>query len=243
MPAGWRRWLRRFQRRHRLQATPAGTIDWGGLRRRSPISSVFGLDRGIPIDRYYIERFLSEHASDIQGHVLEFGDDRYIRQFGGRRVVRADIMGLVSGSASQTLRADLTDRRQLPPNRFDCIICTQTLQMIFDIHAALANLEWMLRPGGVLLATAHGISRIARREGVDDWGEYWHVTSQAARRLFTARFDPETVTVKTYGNVLAAVASLHGVAAEELTADELDATDRDYELVVAIRAVKPREER
>ena len=33
--------------------------------------SHLGLDRGSPIDRYYIERFLGENAQDIGGRVLE----------------------------------------------------------------------------------------------------------------------------------------------------------------------------
>lgn len=238
LPAGWRHRLRGFQRRHRLQSTRLGTVDWGGLRRLSPVSRVFGLDRGLPIDRYYIERFLAEHARDIRGRVLEFGDDRYIRQFGGGKVTRADVLSVVAGAAPQTLRADLTDARQVGPQAFDCIICTQTLQMIYELGAALENVERMLKPGGVLLATTHGISRIARREGIDDWGEYWRLTSQGAARLFGKAFPNGSLTVRAYGNVLAAVASLHGLAAEELTADELDAADDNYEVLVAIRAVK-----
>jgi hypothetical protein len=238
VPERWRRWVRHLQRRYRLQGTRAGTLDWGGLRRISPVSAVFGIDRGDPIDRYYIERFLSDHVDDIRGRVLEFGDDRYIRRFGGDRVTRAAVLSVVAGPPPQTLRADLTDATQLPSNEYDCIICTQTLQMIFDIRAAVTNLERMLRPGGVLLATTHGISRIARREGLDNWGEYWHLTGQGARRLFAEAFPAESLTVTTYGNVLSAVSSLHGLATGELRRDELDAEDANYELIVAVRAVK-----
>ena len=39
-----------------------------------PISNVFGFDRGQPIDRYYVENFLSENASLIRGVVLEVAD-------------------------------------------------------------------------------------------------------------------------------------------------------------------------
>src|SRR2546428_14003991 len=41
------------------------------LRRTSPISRLYGADRGTGIDRYYIENFLARHASDIHGDVLE----------------------------------------------------------------------------------------------------------------------------------------------------------------------------
>ena len=176
----------------------------------------------------------------MQGHVLEFGDDRYIRQFGGGKVTNVDVIDVAANHAGQTIKADLSRAGHIPSNTFDCIICTQTLQMIFDIRPAIGHLVRMLKPGGVLLATGHGISRIARREGVDHWGEYWHLTTQSAHRLFEEVLPPVSVGVSTYGNVLACVASLHGLAAEELRPDELDYADPNYELIVAVRAVKAR---
>jgi hypothetical protein len=38
--------------------------------------------------------------------------------------------------------------------------------------------------------------------------------------------------------VLAATAFLHGLSVEELTEDELDDSDPDYEVTIAIRAMK-----
>lgn len=39
--------------------------------------------------------------------------------------------------------------------------------------------------------------------------------------------------------VLASAAFLYGLAAQELTREELDQHDADYELLVAVRATKP----
>ena len=44
--------------------------------------------------------------------------------------------------------------------------------------------------------------------------------------------------MNAYGNVLTTVGFLHGLAAEELTEAELDKHDRDYQLLITIRAVK-----
>ena len=52
---------------------PLGRVDFGDLRRLTPISKDWGYDRGKPIDRYYIERFLSLYKEDIRGRVLEVG--------------------------------------------------------------------------------------------------------------------------------------------------------------------------
>ena len=48
------------------------------------------------------------------------------------------------------------------------------------------------------------------------------------------------VTVEARGNVLAATAFLHGVAAEELRGHELDRADAAFPVSLLIRAVKPR---
>jgi SAM-dependent methyltransferase len=238
LPPGLRRWLRTRQHRHRLQWPRRGTVDFGALRRLTPVSRVVGFDRGLPIDRYYIDRFLGSHADDLKGRVLEIGDDRYTRRFGGAAITRSDVLHVVPGSPQATIVADLTRADEVPSSTFDCIVCTQTLQMIVDVDAALRHLARILKPGGVLLATSSGINRICRREGVDPWGEYWRFTTQSAERLFARAFPPTHVRAVAYGNVLAAVAFLHGLAAEELTVEELDYQDPDFEVLVAVRAVR-----
>jgi SAM-dependent methyltransferase len=239
LPVRARRWLRAKQRRLE-QWPPVGFVRFGSLRRLQPISRVFGLDRGVCIDRYYIENFLAQHAEDIRGHVLEIGEDTYTRRFGGDRVARSDVLHVQEGNPKATVVADLTCADSIPSDAFDCIIFTQTLQFIYDVRAAIRHLHRILKPGGVLLATFPGISQISRYD-MDRWGDYWRFTTLSARRLFEEVFPPGKVTVRAYGNVLAAVAFLHGLAAEELRREELDYHDPDYELIITLRALKPRE--
>jgi SAM-dependent methyltransferase len=241
LPFGLRPWLRAKQRWLGLHRTPVGTVAFGDLRRLTPISPVFGLDRSVPtIDRYYIEGFLASHAADIRGRVLEMGDAAYTRRFGGDRVTRSDVLHYVAGNLKATIVGDLTTADHIPSDSFDCIILTQTLQMILDVRAALHHLHRILKPGGVVLATSHGISRIARREGIDPWGEYWHFTAQSTLHLFGSLFPADHLQIVTYGNVLSAAASLYGLAAADLTAQELDHNDPNFEVIVAVRAQKPR---
>lgn len=218
---------------------PVGRVPFGALRRLQPIGRNFGLAWGQCIDRYYIETFLAQHASDIHGHVLEVADNAYTRQFGGPRVRQSDVLHVAAGHPGATLTADLTRADHLPAETFDCIILTQTLQFIYDVRAALRTLARLLKPGGVLLATGHGISQIARWD-MDHWGEYWRFTSLSARRLCTEVFPEANVTVQAHGNVLAATAFLHGLVSTELRPAELDYHDPNYEVLITIRAVKPR---
>jgi SAM-dependent methyltransferase len=240
LPPSMRQWLRAQQRRLGLHRTPIGGVAYGDFRRLTPISPVFGLDRSLPvIDRYYIEGFLDGHAADIRGRVLEIGDAAYTRRFGGDRVMRSDVLHFVAGNPEATIVGDLTRADHIRSDSFDCIILTQTLQMILDVPAALHHLHRILKLGGVVLATSHGISRIARREGIDPWGEYWRFTAQSTRDLFRALFPADHIEIATYGNVLSAAASLYGLSAADLTPEELDHCDPDFEVIVAVRAQKP----
>ena len=237
LPVSARRWVE-SQAQRLTRWPPLGKIDFGDLRRLSPISKKFGLDRGLCVDRYYIESFLAEFSTDIRGNVLEVGDDRYTKRFGGDRVIHSDVLHVEGGQPNATLMADLSRDPTLPPDKFDCIVCTQTLQFIYDLRAALRCLYRILKPTGILLVTFAGISQVSRFD-MERWGDYWRLTTLSTRCLFDEVFPPENVQINAYGNVLSSVAFLHGIAAEELTQEELSYHDPDYQLVIAARVVKP----
>jgi hypothetical protein len=215
---------------------PAGQVCMGHLRRLTPISREFGYDRGQPIDRYYIENFLSRHADDIRGRVLEIGDNYYTRTFGGRRVIISDVLHVSESNPEATIIADLTCADHILSDTFDCIIFTQTLHVIYNVKAAIHTLHRILKPSGVLLATFPGITQISTDEWAASW--YWAFTTLSARRLFEETFPAETLRIEAHGNVLAATAFLHGVAVEELRQEELDYRDPCYDVLIALRAVK-----
>lgn len=229
----------RVRLRRAVAWPPVGSLRLGSLRRTTPISRDYGFDRGTPIDRHYIERFLESRAADVKGRVLEVGDDEYTRRFGGPSVERCDVLHASPGNPHATVVADLTDAPELPSGAFDCVICTQTLLLIYDVRAAVATLERILAPGGVLLVTVPGVSRICRPEA-EQWGDWWRFTSMSLRRLLEERFPADAVQIEAYGSVLTAAAMLYGIAANELTGDELGASDPDFEVTLAARAVKAR---
>ncbi|PIG94116.1 glycosyltransferase [Gloeocapsopsis sp. IPPAS B-1203] len=234
LPVHIRRWLRTQQ--HHKYYPPVGWVRFGNLRRVTPISQEFGFDRGLPVDRYYIENFLASHANDIQGRVLEIGDNSYTRKFGGDRVTKSDVLHVAETNTDATIFGDLTCADHIPSNTFNCCILTQTLHLIYDVPAALKTLYRILKPGGVALVTFPGISQISNDEWGDSW--YWSFTSLSAQRLFEEVF-PTAVNVETYGNVLAATAFLQGLATEELHREELDYRDRNYQVIITVRALKP----
>ena len=225
-----------------VQAPPAkegpAPLEWGSFRRVDPVSRVWGLDRGQPIDRYYIERFLAAHRRDIRGRVLEAKDPGYTRQFGDG-VAAVEVVDVAAENPDATLIADLAQPRSLPEDRFDCFILTQTIHVIYDVAEVVKNAFRTLRPGGVVLATLPCVSRVDYESGLDS--DYWRFTPALARRLFESAFGPGNVEVEVYGNVLAGTAFLQGLAADELSQDELDHVDPYYPLTVAVRAQRPLE--
>jgi glycosyltransferase involved in cell wall biosynthesis len=237
VPARVRSWVGLLTHGGRY-SPPPGWLHLGSLRRTTPISDHFGFDRGLPVDRYYIEAFLAAHQHDVRGRVMEVADAGYTRRFGGDRVEHADVLHARAGNPDATLVGDLCTGEGIPESAFDCIILTQVLPFVWDPAAAIATARRALRPGGVLLVTAPGISQISRYDA-DRWGDYWRFTSQSLRRLFEQEFPADHVTLVTYGNVLSATAFLHGVAAHELQRRELDDAHPDYEVITGVRAVLP----
>ena len=220
-----------------LERVGRGRVEFGDLRRLTPISPVWGLDRGIPLDRYYIHAFLNRHRADIQGRVLEVKDAGYTRMFGDDRVIVSDVLDINPSNKAATLTGDLSQADSIPTDRFDCFILTQTLGVIFDVAGALRHAARILKPGGVLLCTVPASGRISYEEGLD--GDYWRFTEASVRRLFSAHFPIESCEIAGHGNVLAAAAFLYGLAPDELTQQELDTLDPYFPVVYTIRAVKP----
>lgn len=237
VPSSVKRWIRKEQHRYAMRP-PLGWVRFGTLRRLTPISPIFGLERGQSIDRYYIDTFLRKHSGDIRAHVLEIAESRYTRQFGGNRVTHSDVLHAVPGNLEATLVGDLVTGQGIPREAFDCMILTQTFPFIYDVRAAIATVFAALKPGGVLLATVSGISQISRYD-MERWGDYWRFTTLSARLLLEEVFPAENVFVEAHGNVYSAIAFLHGLAAEELSQEKLDHRDQDYEVVITLRAVKP----
>ena len=221
------RWRRRLERLRR----PA----WlGTIRRTTPLSDHWGRDRGTPVDRYYIERFLADERDAIRGHVLEVMNADYTERFGGV-VERRDVLDVDPANEAATIVADLSAADSVPSDLFDCFILTQTLQYIYDLQAAVEHAHRILRPGGTLLCTIPAVSRIARLQLES---EYWRVTPAACSRLFGDVFAGGDLAVRGHGNVLTAVAFLIGMAAEELSPRELNRDDPFFPLVVSVRATR-----
>jgi len=214
-------------------------IDWGDLRRVTPISSVWGLDRGRPLDRCYIEKFLQRCQKDIKGHVLEVKDPGYTNRY-GVGVTKCDVLDISPVNPLATIVADLTKADQIPSDTFDCFILTQTLHQIFEFRQALFHAHRILKPDGVLLCTLPSVSRVDSHFETKETYEsdFWRFTGAAVRGIFAEFFQPGCFEVFGFGNVLTCAAFLYGLSPEELSPEEIDFVDPFFPLVYCVRAVK-----
>ena len=182
---GWRRFVPAGARR-RLRPVRQAFVDWrrsrppklGDLRRVTPIDPNWGFERGTPIDRVYVGRFVGSHASDIRV-ACSRSRRPTTRRASARESRSIDILMATEGNPQATIVGDLANAPQIRDDLFDCAIVTQTLQFVYDVRAALATLHRILRPGGILLATVPGSrgSRRSRTRSSASGG-----TTRAARR-------------------------------------------------------------
>lgn len=202
-----------------------------------PFSNVFGYDRGGPIDRYYIENFLEKNAASIKGRVLEIGDNEYTLRFGKNNVTKSDVLHVEENNSKATFVGDLSNAPQLPDNSFDCIVLTQTLHLIYHHIEALQTCYRVLKPGGVLLMTVPGITRIDQGEWKEYW--YWAYTEAVIKKLLFEAFPIGSYETQSFGNVFVATAFLYGMGAPELKDKELDANDPHFQVIITAKATKP----
>ncbi len=198
-----------------------------------PVSNKFGFDRGQPIDRYYIERFLETHTSKLNGinTVLEVGDDYYAKKFFLSDVVKKEVLRFDRGD-------DLTNKATLKSGYYDLFIATQVFHVIYDVRNAIDGAWYLLKEGGTLLATVAGnISQVSWAD-MNDYGDYWRFTSLAAKKLFEERFG-NNVEVLSYGNSAVATAFIQGLSVEDLPDTNILAdNDEGFSICIGIVARK-----
>lgn len=195
-----------------------------------------GVDRGDPIDRFFIDRFVGNHSGDVRGRVLEIKDDSYALRFGVGKVDRVDVMDVVENPRA-TIRADIRNLDPIPDDSYDCLIVTQVLQYVNDLDAAVRAMKRVLKPGGTVLVT---VPTMGKFDGEDDKveGNFTRLTPEGARFLFERHFSAHEVVVEPWGNVLVGMAFWIGLSQQDLPRKAFDFFDPRYVCGVGIRATK-----
>jgi len=204
---------------------------WGNLRRVEPFSGIFGFDRGTPVDRFYLHRFLEANRSVITGRVLEVQVPSYTRTY-GQRVETSHTVD-INPQFRATYTCDLADAPQITSDSYDCVLAPNTLQHVTDLPGVLRTILRVVKPGGYVLASVPALLPL-----IPDGDDYWRLSPAGWRRTLAREWAGGDVAVDGHGNCLTAIAAMHGLALEELTDEELRANDPRYPVLVTIKCRK-----
>jgi len=205
---------------------------WGNMRRAEPFSDSYGTDRGTPVDRHFLRRFLERHRSDIRGTVMEMERPEWVECF-GVEVDRLDIVDINPANLEANRVLDLCEPDLLPNATYDCMLVTQTLQYVASPASVLRNLGAALAPGGTLFLSVPVISRLDANSGPT--GDRWRFSPAGLRLLLEDTLPGVRAEVVGFGNLPAALAFLAGLAAEELSARDLELQDERFPIIACAR--------
>ena len=219
-------WLRCLVRGH-------GLPRWGNLRRTAPFSKNFGSERGTPVDRFYLHRFLAANCGDITGNVLEIQASGYTKRYG--RNVRLSHSIDINPAHGATFTCDLAEAaRWIPPASYDCFLLPNTLQHLRDLETCLKAALTVVKPGGVILASAAGFIPL-----IPDGPDYWRLSAAGWHELTARVWKDSEVQIESHGNCLAVAAATMGLAWEEFREDELLVSDPLRPVLITLRCQKP----
>ena len=191
------------------------------------VSEQMGCDRGTPVDRYYIEKFLEQNIHYIVGDVMEIGDNSYTLKY-GKKLVESYIFTADTGfknKSSKVVYGDLQSGMGCQENYLDCFILTQTLPFIYDVQSAANNIVKMLKEGGTALITVSGISMVSKYDD-SRWGHYWGFTETGLRKLFESVHGVKSVEIQAMGNPKTAAAFLYGLCVQDLAKSDFEVDDK-----------------
>lgn len=236
IPVGARRSLRAGQRRLTRWATRRRPLRSGGLRRLEPLSDVYGIDRGTPIDRVFIDNFAAQNRASIRGRVLEVGDGRMAKRFGAAHVTEVEVLDVDPANPLATIVVDLDDQGALDGEAFDCVVLTQVLQFLRRPDVALHSIWEALNVHGTILIT---VPCVSRRDATSGDSDFWRWTPAGLALLLEQVLPGAKTETVAFGNLLTCVAFLHGLAGEELRATDLAHVDEDFPLLACARVTRP----
>jgi SAM-dependent methyltransferase len=201
--------------------------------RIQPVSTKYGFDRGKAADRFYIEKFMETHQEYVKGVCGEIEGNHYILKYGANKVTRGEIIDNDAANKKTTILGDLRNLTNVKSNIFDCLIVTQTLNVVNDYEAAIRECYRILKPGGVLLVTMPTISPA--------WNipiNLWRFTAESSEYVFGKYFGKDNVQVTSYGNKLVAESFWIGFAIEDLTKAEFEKSEKNWSVIIGIVAKK-----
>jgi DNA modification methylase len=227
-------WIKKFlPSRKRIRRWLSPRILYFFKRSLAPISNKYGMNRGEPIDRYYINKFIEQNSESIHGHCLEIRDDRYLGKYKDK-INQLDILDIDESNTESNIFGDLRNLKNIQDETYDCLVITQTFQYIDDLDSAILECWRILKKGGSLLITAPFMARIDPHSGAT--GDFWRFTTASLKHLISKKF--QDIEVNSFGNLLVGTGYWIGQAEQEFSKEELDYNDPNFPIIITARATK-----
>jgi SAM-dependent methyltransferase len=201
------------------------------IKLEKPLSRRFGFDRGTPIDRFYIDLFLSENKNLIKGRVLEIGDNIYTKTY-DTNVTKSDVLDVNKKNKKANITGDLRNlKSKIKENTYDTVLLTHVLGLIDDLEACVSEVYRILKPGGNVLVSSAVIS-----PNFSDNKAHWRILGHGLKYLFGKKF--KKIKIKDYGNFVGFYSFVIGMAQEELDKKKLIKHDSDFPCIATLIATK-----
>lgn len=214
----------------RLLTVPIGGIDFGDFKREEPFCPQFGNLRGIAIDRYYLNKFVSEIRSEVKGVTLEIGGSKANRElYNFTNTTSYLTMDVVKGEGLDIV-GDAHDPKVVAEASLDSVVLFNVLEHCERPWVVVDNIYQWLKPGGQVFCLVPNAQRVHRFPN-----DYWRILPDAMNSLF-ARFAQRKLYI--YGNPLTTLAAYYGIASDELSHEELDYYNENYPVANCIHAQK-----
>ena len=205
-------------------------LQWGDLRRRFPVDANYGFGRGTPIDRFYLDIFLRKIKKNVCGKILEIGADQKrldLKKYKpGARFDSLDI----EGKSKPTFTANAEVQSILKPRSYDSILAFNVLGHCRNPFSVTKNMHTWLRPGGIAFCAVSSSQRVGRCPE-----DCWKIQPDGLRALFS---NFRKIQIISYGNLTTTIGALQGLAAEELSKEELLDHHPDYPVLSCVIAEK-----
>jgi len=212
-----------------LLTVPIGAIDFGDFKRKLPFCPQFGHFRGNPVDRYYLDRFIEQIRNEVKGVTLEIGGSKGNRELYGLTNTTSYLTMDLNGEGLDII-GDAHDTQAVEEASLDTVLLFNVLEHCERPWVVVDNIYQWLKPRGQVFCMVPNAQRVHRVPQ-----DYWRILPDAMTSLF-ARFGRRKLYV--YGNPLTTLAAYYGIAAEELSREELDHYHENYPVANCIHAQK-----
>ena len=213
-------------------------------KQNTPLTRNFGVRRGTPIDRYFIDKKISNFLESLDKKKkkyrgLEIGGFHYLRRNSSVYEAFELVQSSSKGFKDNVICKDLNipyDGEFENIEKFDFIVCTQVLNFVKDDINSLQVMNKLLNKNGIIIGSVTGMISPLSMYDYERWGAYRGYTDQGLKALFERT--NYSINIETFGNFDLSCEFLNGSVVEDLDEDILNFKDPLFQTTHTFNALK-----